>query len=446
MGKQRKMNGPQGLLRSAKRKKLEMPTSSIRTGETETKVKKTSDSEQKDVEVIEMPDTIDTEDELEQLFVLYDKYLASDRADPRLLFAIIHEADRILRNATEAMPAKFHLIYSHALAMNSAFAKDSPKIANIMDSSDNATSAKGSHDSPLDFLYAAIERADIGLATYPDNFELLLFRCDTAVTLLELRLKKRSTRYKNIEDSANLFQNALNDFDKSSEMYSNQMYKEINFKEEEGDDSIPYKVSGSTYKTLLFRISRLLELTFENEYFTSLFPNFYKWIDAKYNEAFEKYPTDLSYKRAKGELRLSQAAPYLVVSERQYTVMSNSDSENEEIAEEYKKQEEEATKTAIKLLKECIDCFVQAEVDEDGDFLVTIAEAQLSLANLRAGEEQDKLYQEVMERLTKAQELGVGDFSDVMADLQGHDDNDREGDHDSTKFSSSDADESNSDS
>lgn len=61
-----------------------------------------------------------------------------------------------------------------------------------------------------------------------------------------------------------------------------------------------------------------------------------------------------------------------------------------------------------------------------------IAEAQVSLGNLLTDDEkeQESLYEQAIVRLEKAQDLGVGDYSEMISELKGEHDGDDDDDDD----------------
>ncbi|KAK9372555.1 negative regulator of Ofd1/Enhancer of translation termination 1 [Lipomyces chichibuensis] len=396
-----KSTGPQGLARSAKRRKVA-----------------NEDPLTIEQETIELPEDIDPEDELGQLYALHSSYLKSTKESPKLLYAIVHECDRQLRNSKTLLPPKFHKVYAEALSMLSVFAKKK-KSRSTPVATGEQSAASSAADSPEDFLLASIERAQIGLETYPKSIDILVVRCETYLALVELRLKN-SAKSKNVEGCVSAIQNATKDYDEALKLLTElqRKFTEDGKKDEEdakGDADVT-EITPEHLVKVLRRLSKVLETTLESDFIAERFPDLYLWNEDRWAAELHDAPEDKFLHRGLGEFYLARAYPYVATVESQFED-DNSDSEDEELD---RQPSNIASEQAKQFLSKSLEHLYAAESDEDnGAFLAVIAEAQISLANLESEEDkQNKLYAEAIKRLLKAQELGAGDFTDMINELQ----------------------------
>ncbi|KAK9484507.1 negative regulator of Ofd1/Enhancer of translation termination 1 [Lipomyces starkeyi] len=395
-----KRTGPQGLAKSSKRRKVA-----------------NEDSVAVEQETIELPEDVDPEDELGQLYALHSGYLKSTKESPKLLYAIVHECDRQLRNSKTLLPPKFHKVYAEALSMLSVFAKKKKSKSTPVASGEQ--SAASSADSPEDFLLASIERAQIGLEAYPKSIDILVVRCETYLALVELKLKN-SAKSKNVEGCVSAIQNATKDYDVALKLLTElqREFTEDGNKDEEDakGDVDATEITPEHLVKVLRRLSKVLETTLESDFIAERFPDLYTWNEDRWAAELHNAPEDKFLHRGLGEFYLARAYPYVATVESQFEE-GNSDSEDEELD---KQPSNIALEQARQFLSKSLKHLYAAESEEDdGAFLAVIAEAQISLANLESEEDkQNKLYAEAIKRLLKAQELGAGDFTDMINELQ----------------------------
>ncbi|KAK9389177.1 negative regulator of Ofd1/Enhancer of translation termination 1 [Lipomyces mesembrius] len=395
-----KRTGPQGLAKSAKRRKV--------ANEDPLTVKQ---------ETIELPEDVDPEDELGQLYALHSSYLKSTKESPKLLYAIVHECDRQLRNSKTVLPPKFHKVYAEVLSMLSVFAKK--KKSKSTPAASGEQSAASSADSPEDFLLASIERAQIGLEAYPKAIDILVVRCETYMALVELKLKN-SAKSKNVEGCVSAIQNATKDYDEALKLLTElqQKFTEEGKKDEDDakGDADGTEITPEHLVKVLRRISKVLETTLESDFIAERFPDLYTWNEDRWAVQLHDAPEDKFLHRGLGEFYLARAYPYVATVESQFEE-DNSDSEDEDLD---RQPSTIALEQAKQFLSKSLEHLYAAESEkDDGAFLAVIAEAQISLANLESEEDkQDKLYAEAIKRLRKAQELGAGDFTDMINELQ----------------------------
>ncbi|KAK9430545.1 negative regulator of Ofd1/Enhancer of translation termination 1 [Lipomyces doorenjongii] len=394
-----KRTGPQGLAKSAKRRKVA-----------------NEDPLTVEQETIELPEDVDPEDELGQLYALHSGYLKSTKESPKLLYAIVHECDRQLRNSKTVLPPKFHKVYAEALSMLSVFAKKKKSKSTPVASGEQ--SAASSADSPEDFLLASIERAQIGLEAYPEAIDILLVRCETYTALVELKLKN-SAKSKNVEGCVSAIQNATKDYDAALKLLmelQQKLTEEGKKDEEDAKGDADEEITAEHLVKVLRRISKVLETTLESDFIAERFPDLYTWNEDRWAAQLHDAPEDKFLHRGLGEFYLARAYPYVATVESQFEE-DNSDSEDVELD---RQPSSIALEQAKQFLSKSLKHLYAAESEEDdGAFLAVIAEAQISLANLESDEDkQNRLYAEAIQRLLKAQELGAGDFTDMINELQ----------------------------
>ncbi|KAK9328911.1 negative regulator of Ofd1/Enhancer of translation termination 1 [Lipomyces starkeyi] len=395
-----KRTGPQGLAKSSKRRKVA-----------------NEDSVAVEQETIELPEDVDPEDELGQLYALHSGYLKSTKESPKLLYAIVHECDRQLRNSKTLLPPKFHKVYAEALSMLSVFAKKKKSRSTPVASGEQ--SATSSADSPEDFLLASIERAQIGLEAYPKSIDILVVRCETYLALVELKLKN-SAKSKNVEGCVSAIQNATKDYDVALKLLTELQRKFTEDgkkdKEDAKGDVDATEITPEHLVKILRRLSKVLETTLESDFIAERFPDLYTCNEDRWTAELHNAPEDKFLHRGLGEFYLARAYPYVATVESQFEE-DNSDSDDEELN---RQPSNIALEQAKQFLSKSLKHLYAAESEEDdGAFLAVIAEAQISLANLESEEDkQNKLYAEAIKRLLKAQELGAGDFTDMINELQ----------------------------
>ncbi|KAK9474916.1 negative regulator of Ofd1/Enhancer of translation termination 1 [Dipodascopsis tothii] len=322
---------------------------------------------------IELPDGIDPEDEVGAMAALLDTYRQSDRDSPKVLHAVVHEADRILRNSTapEALPAQFHQTYSAALLYLSAFAKKK----------------NDKTEGPEDFIAAAIERASLGLEHHTGHVGLLLARAEANIAGVER--KTRSAKAKSIEAAIPYYRAAREDYEAAASAA--------------GDARGPLV-------DVLRRFSKVLETTVDAPYFLQKVPESYDWLEGAW-KAEQAKDASPALARALGELYLARAQPFVAQVEAEYDEEGSDDDDDDE-------PESEAAQEAQRWLTLALEQLQRAEADAAGEYLAVVAEAQISLANLKdEGDEQTALYAAAVERLTRAQELGAGDYSEMISEL-----------------------------
>lgn len=403
---------------------------------------------------------------------------------PKLVYLLIHTCDNILRlhskkmemSVTESgakkaeevdpidlipevLPAKFHMIYSTGLLAMSRLVEE--------EEDNNEDDEKKTKDSARDFIAAGLERADIGLERYPESRDLLFTRARGNILKIAEQLKRETADEATFEGAAAallqldpVLERALADFDlaeKSSESEHKQQYseqelnsirllldigehigefighewaKELALKSIENgwsadsdaiSDSTGLASSGDGLKRLRDRC-----LEFSRKRFETM---------AKFGESEKgKTPSTAAHRPFQlqreanlgiGKYYLAMAAPFIFHYEEGTEEDSDEEADEEEVDDgepaEKSVELEFYKEMGEKYMTKSVENLLKSEQEDDGDNLVLIAEAQLSLANLVGDtneRERDLLYKEAVVRLKRAQRLGAGDFSELIRDLQ----------------------------
>ena len=218
---------PQGLNKAARAKKQRVIS--------EVQVPEKYGSDRTQQITIELDHEVDPDDELGQLKALYDTYLANTRGaqhdeqqeeqtanhHQKLLYGIVHECDRLLRNATDQLPAIFHNIYSLSLLALSEFATLTKKNDNSYINTNNNN--KEQEDTSGAFIEAAIERAGLGLESDSVSFDLYFTRSKARIALVDDEMKKcgdksKAIRYQVGSTLIPIINDAVQDYEKGEEL------------------------------------------------------------------------------------------------------------------------------------------------------------------------------------------------------------------------------------
>ncbi|KAK7203214.1 negative regulator of Ofd1/Enhancer of translation termination 1 [Myxozyma melibiosi] len=476
--------GPQGLAKSAKRKKTEKKETPS-TSSSATTSAAAAGGEEEEQATIEISEDVDPDDELGQLYALHTTYLKSSRSNPKLLYAIVHECDRQLRNAKEPLPAKFHRVYAETLSMLSVFAKSKKKSKSgtrttkpddekKQEQIQQPASSSGATDTPEDFLLAAVERAQIGLETYPESIDLVALRCETHLSIVELKLKPAARSSKAVADCVYAIQSAFDDYDRTVELFgkiaeppkveaaarkqplgpvnesesSDERFEKLKERIKEAverpierseksttpqkEEATPLSsTSGDVELTwdrlrqILTRISKILEITLETGFVSARCPEFYTWIEDRLAKEIERCPNSQLY-RTISEYYLVRGNPFLAIAEAGFDSDSDEDDSDGDSIERAKSNKDEdkaeyvsAVKKAKEYLELASDYYCMADSDDDPDSIVTFAETLITYANLLSDEtKQGEMYDLAVQQLEKAQAAGIGDYTEMINELK----------------------------
>lgn len=367
---------PLGLNKSSKTKKQKT--------EEPKDIEKDNDSNEQQAQ-IELD--VDPEDELGQIYALYNAEAKEQGGREKILSGVVNECDRMLRDAAEKkendqLPAKFHGVYAKALLELSVFAD---------------LFAEEQEQNCEEFLDTALDRVDVGLDIEKENGELLLTKCKILLELVSVRMKKAQVNEKLYETAAH----CVKTLDEAVELY-------------EGVEKNSDKFTFEQLKIL----NQFLELgnwmgSIENEEQEGKLKGSEKygsWCKTRFESILEKEKDEVILRLANKGL----GEYYLELADRM-GIDEEEETDKQKIAE-YEKQARIAVNYLLK---------AESDEEKEASVLPILAEAQIELANFlftyketETNEEANKLYKDGVMRLKKAQRMGLGDFNDMLEELQ----------------------------
>lgn len=378
---------------------------------------------------IEVDEEIDSDDTIGQLKALYKTYLTTkgqitnleeiediERLGTcqKILAGIIHECDHLLRNAEQSteqsseITPDFHNVYALALLGMAAFAESKGK----------------ERDTREDFIKAAIERIDTGLVDQDDKtvWSLYFTRAKAKVELANETLRQLEESEDALLDEvssamSSQLDDAIADYEKGEQViFSHGMQKEYS------NDQL------ETIEAILKIADELgaIESEMEGESL-DIQKKYLEWSKERWLQILDKVPTSKGKAKvaedADNLLKITERANrgigeyYLAVAAPMLSQFENAQDEDNEDSEPLSDKELTELKS---IMGKAVESLLIAEDEEDGETLVMIAEAQISLANLydTDSEEQKGLYSEAIIRLKKAQRLGFGSYQELISELE----------------------------
>lgn len=418
---------PQGLNKAFKNKKKKVDDKTAvavtETTTTDTPTPDIDDADDPQV-AIELDEEIDIDDDLGQLNALYKSFLNSPRDNPRVLHGVIHECDSLLQKSKgEGLAARFHWVYGSALLDMAKFApkKELKKKKKVKTSDNNADTADM-------FVSAALERISTGLEQHPSDADLLFLKAKALVN--------------DIDETMGVCP-PMSRADTAEKIAKTQVPEVIEVFTKAKSAALDSKKFTSISHEQLDTLEELIELSGsleslveDQEVFSDVLEatkNIYKELldsvpegkgKAKIDEADEADNNlELIRKanRGMGRYFLACSEPFVaILTEQDDDEDDDEDDEAKNDDDDSDENEAAATKEATKLLDKAIGHFKQAEDQEDGEFLVTVAEAMIQYGNLLESESeaQKHWYKEAVSRLRQAQRLGVGKYDEIIMDLE----------------------------
>lgn len=388
-------------------------------------------SEDKNELTVEMDEEVDANDAVGQLVALWRTFLLSEEKKELMLNGIIHECDRLLRkkhNSGETsgkdaddeiidLNGQFHAIYAQALSSLAFFHTEE-------------------EDKVAQFFTAARERIQAGREQYPESIELLfgearilmnriplvevsqltldskinkkhpevaksldhsLSKWEEAVSMAETRQEYKHFNLENLD-----FLQALDDFLDMSDNFG-----KVHMEGEDSDDEDDEDKQVDLAPT--HPLHSVRELDKYNQWWREHSVRFLKNLDLQ-----SKPPADLRRELCK---RLGQS--YLMEAEipsSVFTTLTYYSKGQKEIngltKEKAQKISQELFNTALKYLKDAQD-------EQDPDTWANVAEAMISLANTHdlESKEQESIYKEAEDILTRANNATNGKYDDILENL-----------------------------
>lgn len=377
---------------------------------------------------VEMDEEVDANDAVGQLVALWRTFLLSEDKKELMLNGIIHECDRILRkkhngaeNAQDdeviEVNGLFYAIYAQAMSALAFFHTEEG-------------------DMVAEYFKEARERIDSGRELYPESIELLFGEARilmNRIPLMEMshltlhtkisekhpeiaslldkslavweeavRLAEKRKEYHHFNVENLDFLQALDDFLDMADNFGQE-----NFEGEDSDDE------GEDNKKLDLAASHPLysvrELDKYNKCWRDHSLKFLKNLDMQSNPSAQ----------LRRELCKRLGQSYLMEAEfpsnvfTTLTYYSNGEKEiNGLTRTEAQKASQELFTSALKYLKEAQD-------DQDPDTWANVAEAMISLANTHdfQSKEQESIYKDAEDLLTRANNATNGKYDDILENL-----------------------------
>lgn len=380
---------------------------------------------------VELNEETDADDELAQLKALWKTYRESEKENKLVVNGIIHECDRLLRNAGEGekvqeLPDYFHLVYALALAeLANHHVDDKSKVKEFYD--------------------AALERVDVGLEKYPESIESKFAKSKLLVNQIPLQyiseLEIESKVGKKFPDLSTFLDEALETYE-AAETISNETNAYEMFNEEtleilqavddlldivdnfgrdisEGDNEDDEPVD--LLKT--HPVYGIRETDKYNQWWRDHSIVFLSGVDKGIEKAGDEISEDHPLASLRREVCKRIGQSYLQESEIPSGVftalMYDEDVRGEE--ELHGLTGPQAQEIAQELISTALKYFEWAKDEEEPESWVRIAEAKISLGNMYEVDsaEQEECYAEAEKILNKANNVTNGKYLDVLENLLG---------------------------
>ncbi|CAR26686.1 hypothetical protein ZYGR_0H05090 [Zygosaccharomyces rouxii] len=364
---------------------------------------------------VEMDENADLDDELTQLKGLWNNYFHSDRESEYVLNGIIHECDRLLRQSDSDEKTKkllndeFYAIYALALSELTIF-KTEQEGEDVSQYFDQALEwaeigmEKTSKDSQL--LQLAVSK--IILQRIPLQFisKLTVDSKPEDVNLDLFEQLQRAKKCFNVEKDLELAYEVLQMFDDLLDMLENFGHGnniDEGLDSDEEDEIEPVKLNK---KHPLYRLQKAI-------------PENYAWLKetmVKLFENIEETTLRRNVARTLGHLFLKAAEEPTSVFMQQY---DDEDEEEETEDKEVPKEIKQAQKEALSHTRTALDYLEKAQVEDEPETWVEVAEAYIDLGNLHdyQSSEQEKAYKVAEDILKKANRASHGRFQDILDNL-----------------------------
>lgn len=368
---------------------------------------------------VELDDNADLDDEFSQLKGLWKTYFHSDRENEYVLNGIVHECDRLLRQAEEDAKTKqslsdeFHAIYALALSE-----------LTIFKAGEDDEEAKNKQ-SVSEFFDNAMERCELGLASFADSQLLKLVVSKIIIQRIPLEYvshlkvdsKKDSLKVdlnEQLEKAKEYFSVEKDDLELSFEVL--QMFDDLldiieNFgHENEIDEGLDSDAEDELDQ---------IELSSEHPLFQlqKNLPKNYQWLRDQMTQLFKAVDSqDKLYHnvaRSVGHLYLKAAEePASVFMQLQY-------GDDDEQPSSDDKACKKAQKDALKYTEQALQYLEKGQVQDEPETWVEVAEAYIDLGNLHdyQSKDQEKSYQVAEDILKKANKASHGKFQDILDNL-----------------------------
>lgn len=362
---------------------------------------------------VEMDENADLDDELTQLKGLWSSYFHSDRESEYVLNGIIHECDRLLRQSDNDEQTKklltdeFYAIYALALSELAIFKTEQE------------------NEDVAQYFDQALERAEVGMEKTSKDSELLSLviskislqriplqfisklKVDSKPEDVNLDLFEQVQRAKkcfNVKKDLELAYEVLQIFDDLLDMLENfglGNNVDEGLDSDEEDEIEPVKLDEQ------HPLNRLQKAIPEN----------YVWLRETMIKLFENTEQNTlraSVARTLGHLFLKAAEKPTGIFMQQYD-----DEEEQTKDKEVPKEIQQAQKDALTHTRTALDYLEKAQVEDEPETWVEVAEAYIDLGNLHdyQSSEQENAYKVAEDILKKANRASHGKFQDILDNL-----------------------------
>ena len=395
---------------------------------------------------IELPETVDANDEIAQLRGLYKTYIDSERDSDLILNGIIHECDRLLREkvantsgskedqVSAELPAMFYKIYAIALSELANFHTDDI-------------------DQVSEFFDASLERVNDGLEKYPTDIDLVFTKAKILINQIVLQYVSQLKLESSVEEAHIKNMDIKGKLDAAL-----RVYESAEKKAKESEDYLAF--NSEEYWDILEAVDDLLDIVDnfgrqeeeeeeedeeddedndeedEDEEEEIELPETHPLYIIKTTDEYNQWWRDHTLTYLSNLKQLSNASPrllrevnhrlgqsYLQEAEVPSSVFTTLryDEDYSGIEELEGLSEDDAKRVAQELIIKALEYLKAAEDNDEPESWVNIAEAMISLANLYEVEskEQEQLYQDAEKILTKANNATNGKYQDALDNLLG---------------------------
>ncbi|GCF01290.1 ihnibitor of Brome mosaic virus [Zygosaccharomyces mellis] len=362
---------------------------------------------------VEMDENADLDDELTQLKGLWSSYFHSDRESEYVLNGIIHECDALLRQSDNDEQTKklftdeFYAIYALALSELAIFKTEQE------------------NEDVAQYFDQALERAEVGMEKVSKGSELLplviskislqriplqfisKLKVDSKPEDVNLDLFEQVQRAKkcfNVKKDLELAYEVLQIFYDLLDMLENfglGNNVDEGLDSDEEDEIEPVKLNE---KHPLHRLQKAI-------------PENYVWLRETMIKLFENTEQNTlrtNVARTLGHLFLKAAEKPTRTFMQQYD-----DEEEQAKNKEVSKEIQQAQKDALTHTRTALDYLEKAQMEDEPETWVEVAEAYIDLGNLYdyQSSEQENAYKVAEDILKKANRASHGKFQDVLDNL-----------------------------
>lgn len=392
---------------------------------------------------VELGEEIDANDAVGQLSALWKTFLQTEEKKELVVNGIIHECDRILRKVHNEklaesddevmnLSGKFYAIYAQALSGLAFFHTENPEMV-------------------AEFFKEAADRIATGKAAFPDSIDLLFAEARILINKIPLMEVSHMTRDSKIgkpfEDVCTSLDRSLAKWEKAEQLADERKeYHYFNFENLdflqalddlldmvdnfgveliEGEDSDNEDEEESKFElTEDHPLYSVRDLDKYNKWWRDHSLTFLTNLD-KQIKAETITDTSHPLQELRRELCKRLGQSYLLEAEVPLNVFTTLTYYSKDTKEMNGLTRKEAQKISQDLYKQALQYLKEAQDEQDPDTWANVAEAMISLANTYDLEstEQEKIYKEAEDVLTRANNATNGKYDNILENLLLNEDN-----------------------